>query len=115
MISRRTWGLLIVAFALVLFCGAWHFSWPLREAGRWSPCIGRPLSTCAEPSGYDEVVTGCAEYLDCSTDPPGASYATAVLKTNRGSWWSSYAYAVIALDADGRVMKVEIKRFYSAL
>lgn len=90
----------------------WQLSMPLREGNRWGGCIGRSLSVCQVPSGYDEPMP-CPDWQECSTNPAGTRYLSAQLSGRSGGLWSSYAYAAIALDGDGRIVEVEVKRFYA--
>lgn len=100
----------VIAVAFGAF--VWQLSFPVREVGRWNDCIGRPHSECELPSDYDEPFP-CPDWQDCRTDPPGLRYLSSQLVNRSGGLWSSFAYAVIAVDEDARIVEVEIKRFYA--
>ena len=107
----------VVPITLVLFATwvVWAMSWSEREASRWSACLGKPLETCAIPEGYDAVQERCSSGMPCDPTPPGMKRVTAGLSTAPQLRWSSYAYAVITLDAEGRISSVEVKRVYASL
>jgi hypothetical protein len=105
-----------IAFCAVAACFIRAQIWPIQQAKRWDACLGKSIDSCRVPSDWGLDKTGCPDWIECHTDPPGVRYALAqMLKANRGEITDSYAYAVIALDAQDRVLKVEIGRFYPSL
>lgn len=103
-----------VAILAIVGYVSWQFSFPIREAKRWEGCLGKTLVECQIPADYSKTYK-CPVYLECSTNPPGDTYLAAQLGTRKGWTWSSYAYAVIALDREGRIVEVEVKHFYAVL
>jgi hypothetical protein len=103
------------ALAIALYVG-WSLSWPTREARRWDDCLGRLLTACQIPEGYEGAGEDCPQWFECRTGPLGVRFAYAeMLKINRGALTGSYAYAVLMLDTKGKVLRVEIDRFYPSL
>ncbi len=103
----------MIAFGLLLI--AWLTTSATKEERRWQECIGKLPADCSIPPGYVGELRPCQLYEDCLTHPRGVSYLSIVSSRGRGSLWVSYLYAVIALDAQGRIVKVEIKRHFAAL
>ena len=111
--TRRVWAAGGLGAILILAFGAWRFSKAEGEADRWRSCIGQAVAGCRLPTGYGPV-SPCPPFQECRTTPPGVRYLSAPLRTREPKVWEYYDCAVIALDAAGRVQKVEVKRQYGA-
>lgn len=111
---RRTIVGSVVFTVVLLACG-----WSLRYVRQgqdaiWDVCLGKRLSDCRVPSGFTKPGVPCPDYLDCHTVTPGVRHAFSTSTTATPTVWASTSYAVIALDAAGRIVAVEMKRRYAA-
>lgn len=104
------WTSILAAIAVTVY----QLTFYSRESSRWAHCIGQPIESCRRPDGYQPVYGPCPDYLDCHTSPPGETYVVSISSRHQGEFLGSYVYAVISLEAEGRVVAVEVKRFYSA-
>ena len=113
--SRRScwvWILVVIASGSIV-AAAWLNN-RNGDAAKWSACIGKPLSRCKPVAGYDPIDLPCLDFLDCSTTPPSAVYASS-RKIGVHGFWRHYEYVVLGMDRQGYVRRVEIKSFYLSL
>lgn len=108
----------IIAGALIAAAGAGIFVVVSRRSAdaqdAWRGCLGKPVADCTVPVGYDPILRPCVEYLDCRTTPAAAEYASATeTDIPGGVSGGRYRYAVLGLDAQGRIVQVEIKTFFA--
>lgn len=94
---------LLLAWALS--CG----SWASREAKRWDGCLGKALTRCAAPAGYESPRSGCEEAEGCVAVAPAVRTFTSRRRGTAPGFLVQYGDAVLQVDARGRLVRVEVR------
>lgn len=90
--------------------GLWTGSWTVLESHRWEACLGKPLSGCKIPEGYERPETWCSPWEDCTPVAPGVRAVVSHYPRAPKTSFPSTTFAVISLDRKGRIVRVDVRR-----
>lgn len=104
----------VVGLTVLTLAGwaTWSGSWSVREPMRWSGCIGKAVTDCRLPTGYERV-QGCSKWQDCEVEPPAVEALTSPFPNAPKTFWSSSAHALLAIGPDGKILRVSMRRDYA--